>query len=496
MYTEKKVASILIVEDEKIVALDIASNLKALGYLITGMVTSGDEAIHLTETNPPDLILMDIRIRGEIDGIQAAEIIRNRNDIPIVYLTASADENTLDRAKVTIPYGYIIKPFDKKTLHTMIEMALYKNSMEKKVKENERWLSEILQNMGEGMIASDALGNVKLMNKVAQSKTGWQLAEALGRNISEILNLVYEDTNVVINDAEILLNPGSGLEITGNALLKNKESGELLITRTASLIKEANNNVAGMVVVFRDITTQNNAEKEKEKLFKKVSLAQERLQIISKRTLEIQEAERRHIARELHDEIGQILTAIKINIQTAFKLTGIEKIEKHLNEGVELVEEALSQVRKLSVDLRPSMLDDLGLVPALRWYVDKQSLRSGISAKVFAEDIIKRLPSNIEITCFRVSQEALTNIIKHAQASNVEIKLFFKENELNLQIFDDGKGFDFFAAVQKGMKGESMGLLGMQERVELIGGKLKIITKPGGGTKLHAIFSVNVVNSK
>ncbi|MDR3610008.1 MAG: response regulator [Ignavibacteriaceae bacterium] len=489
--------SILIVEDEKIVAMDIAGSLKSEGYEVSGIVASGQEAIEQVEKNPPDLILMDIRIKGEIDGIQTAEIIQDQNDIPIVYLTAYADENTLSRAKITAPYGYIIKPFDKKTAHTMIEMALYKNRMERKIKENERWLAKTLQYSGDAMIATDAHGKIKLMNKIAETETGWTYDEASGRDITEILTLTDEDTKEKIDDpVTLLFSDGEEEEATKTAILTDKELKEKLITGTASFIKDDKNITTGIVVVFQDITKQRNVEKERERLFKKISLAQERLKVVSKRLLEVQESERRHIARELHDEIGQILTAIKINIQTAFKLAGSESIETHLNEGVELIEEALFQVRKLSVDLRPSMLDDLGLVPALRWYVDRQSVRAGISAKVTVDESITRFSSEVEITCFRVAQEALTNIIKHAQATQVDIMLYYEENELHLKIIDNGIGFNFFSAVQRSLKGESMGILGMQERVELIGGRIKITSKPGGGTTVHTIFPLEVINIK
>src|ERR1035437_9771060 len=325
--------TILIVEDEKIVAMDIAGSLKSVGYEISGIVSSGREAIELVKQNPPDLILMDIKIKGDIDGIQTAEIIQSHNDIPIVYLTAFADENTLSRARITTPYGYIIKPFDKKTAHTMIEISLYKNSMERKIKENERWLSKILQFSGNAMIVTDAHGKINLMNKVAEFETGWKSDEVSGRDINEILKLSDENTKGQINvPITSLFNDNHEQDLTKTAILTDKESKEKLIVGTASMIKDDKNIITGTVVVFQDITKQRNVEKERERLFKKVSLAQERLKVVSKRLLEVQESERRHIARELHDEIGQILTAIKINIQTAFKLAGNEKIETHLNE--------------------------------------------------------------------------------------------------------------------------------------------------------------------
>lgn len=176
-------SKILIVEDERIVALDISATLKSLGYEIASIAVSGVEAIEVVEKEKPDLILMDIRIKGELDGIQTAELIQANYNIPIIYLTAYADEETLSRAKITEPYGYVIKPYDKKILNSVIEMALYKNRMERKVKDNERWLSKTLQSMGDAMVATDSEGHIKLMNLVAQSKTGWNLEEAVGRNI-------------------------------------------------------------------------------------------------------------------------------------------------------------------------------------------------------------------------------------------------------------------------------------------------------------------------
>lgn len=135
---------ILIVEDEGIVAKDIKKRLENLGYTVPAIVPSGEEAIRAAKENP-DLVLMDIVLKGDIDGIKAAEIIRAQFNIPVVYVTAHADNRVLQRAKATEPYGYILKPFEDRELHTTIEMALYKYKMEKKVKESGRWLSTILK---------------------------------------------------------------------------------------------------------------------------------------------------------------------------------------------------------------------------------------------------------------------------------------------------------------------------------------------------------------
>ena len=144
-------AQILVVEDENIVALEIQSRLEGLGYVVLAIASSGEEAIQKAEETNPDLVLMDIKLKGDMDGIEAAEEIRTRFNLPVVYLTAYAEENTLQRAKITAPYGYILKPFEERELHANIEIAIYKHQMEQKVKEL------ILE-------LQDALTKVKILN--------------------------------------------------------------------------------------------------------------------------------------------------------------------------------------------------------------------------------------------------------------------------------------------------------------------------------------------
>jgi len=248
-----------------------------------------------------------------------------------------------------------------------------------------------------------------------------------------------------------------------------------------------------VVVIFQDITEQRKTDLERETLFKEVSSARERLKVLSKRLIEVQEYERRKLARELHDEVGQILTAIKINLQTATRVTEPDAAP-HLNESVDLVDEVLNHVRNMSLDLRPSMLDDLGLVPALRWYVDKQSRRAGLQANISADVSGKRFAPEIEITCYRILQEAMNNVIKHSSAEKLNVELWNDAQELHLRIADDGKGFNVYSALRRALNGESTGILGMQERVELVGGKLRINSVVGEGTDIHAIFPVEYLN--
>ena len=137
----------------------------------------------------PDLVLMDIHLRGGMDGVEAAEAIHNRFDVPVVYLTAYADPATVGRARVTEPYGYVLKPFEERELHVVIEMALYRHRMARKLKESERWLAATLRSIGDGVIAVDGDWRVRFMNPVAERLTGWRVDDAIGRELAEVLRV-------------------------------------------------------------------------------------------------------------------------------------------------------------------------------------------------------------------------------------------------------------------------------------------------------------------
>lgn len=219
--------------------------------------------------------------------------------------------------------------------------------------------------------------------------------------------------------------------------------------------------------------------------------AQKRLQTLSGKLIEAQEAERRRLARELHDEIGQALTAVKINLQTSQLSSNVKQIQLPLHDSIDIVEVALQQVRSLSLDLRPSLLDDLGLVVALRWYIDRQTQRAGIIGEFVTKPIEAKLSPHLETTCFRIVQEALTNVVRHAKAQRVIVELWQQETQLHLIIRDDGIGFDVYTAREKATKGGSLGLLGMEERVLLIGGQIDIKSVHQQGTEIHAIFPLS-----
>jgi PAS domain S-box-containing protein len=230
---------ILIVEDEGIVALHIEYALKSIGYEISGIACSGEEAIDKVKNTHPDLVLMDIVLKGETDGIEAAEQIRDRFDVPVVYLTAFGDENTLQRAKVTVPFGYILKPFKERELHIAIEIALYRYEIEARLKAMERFRYIILSSIGDAIITTDTEGRITFSNSVAGVLTGWDMEEAVNKNITDVFNIVNERTdNPLENPAIRVISDGIDLDLGPYTNLLAKDGKEIPVDgRGAPLAK-------------------------------------------------------------------------------------------------------------------------------------------------------------------------------------------------------------------------------------------------------------------
>lgn len=208
-----------------------------------------------------------------------------------------------------------------------------------------------------------------------------------------------------------------------------------------------------------------------------------KLQALSRRIINTQEAERRRVAHELHDELGQSLTAIKINLQSGARFKN-RTAEETNQENVRIVEDALQQVRSLALALRPSILDNLGLVPALSWLGKQVAQRADFVFDFVQPTAAQRLAPEQETTCFRIVQEALTNIARHAQASHVRLSMQFAPDGLTLALTDDGVGLDWSAVLASAQSGASAGVLGMLERAGLVGGRLEVNSAPGAGCTL------------
>jgi signal transduction histidine kinase len=215
-----------------------------------------------------------------------------------------------------------------------------------------------------------------------------------------------------------------------------------------------------------------------------------------RRLIEVQEEERQRIARELHDQIGQVLTAVRINMHAVQDVCNTPEATSYIEDNISVIDEALRQVRDLSIDLRPPLLDDIGLGTALRWCVERQAKRIGIRAEVVIElpDQNERFSRELETACFRIAQEAMTNVVRHARAKRVLLLLQKNRRELILLITDDGVGFDITTLRTRASRTSTLGLVGMQERADAVGGEIEITSAPSKGTQVRATFRLKAKN--
>ncbi|NJD53442.1 MAG: response regulator [Candidatus Methanoperedens sp.] len=258
MNTAKK---IIIVEDEVIIAEGLQRKLTTMGYDIIGIASSGEEAVKKVKENNPDLVLMDIVIHGKIDGIETAAQIHSLFDIPVVYLTAYADEKTLERAKITEPFGYLIKPFKDRELQITIEIALYKHGMGQKLKESEKslreknqWLTAVIESVGDAVIATDPDGSIRLMNPIAEALTGWKQNDAIGKPLTCVFNIISE-TNIKLEDpVRKAVKEDIFYGLADHTILITKEGMKIPVDIIGSSIKIDGNNIIGIVLIFYDIS--------------------------------------------------------------------------------------------------------------------------------------------------------------------------------------------------------------------------------------------------
>lgn len=252
---------IMIVEDEGIIAMDIRSQLEVFGYQVVATAFSGGQAISLANEHKPDLVLMDIVLKGQMDGISAAQSITESLGIPVIFLTAYSDSATLLRAKATGAYGYLIKPFRPDELHASIEVALYKYQLERKLKDSEQWFAKTLHCISDAVIATDIEGNIQFMNPVAEATTGCLQAEARGTAIGELITLLGEsDREVLENPIQIALRSQTVIGLDTATILVSRSGVEIPVDDGAAPIIDDNGKLLGAVLIFRDITARRRME--------------------------------------------------------------------------------------------------------------------------------------------------------------------------------------------------------------------------------------------
>ncbi len=338
---------ILVVEDERIIAINLKESLESLGYSVPAIAASGEKALEKATEFRPDLVLMDIRLKGHMDGISAAQQIWELLQIPVIYVTGHSDQSTLERAKVTAPFGYILKPLKERELYVAIETALQRY-------EREQLLSSILKGMGDGVIVVDQECRVQFSNSMAQSLTGWQLSEARERELSEIFNIVDEQTGQPIdNPVRAVLQQNATLYLEDHILLISKEGNTIPIGDSVAPIKDNNGVITGAVLVFRDITQRRLAQER--------NLAMERARYLEIQMTELQRLNQLKddflstVSHELRTPLSNIKLAVQL-LETVLDQQGLLNSETLSNSSLmtrylKILEDQCNQELKLVNDL-------------------------------------------------------------------------------------------------------------------------------------------------
>lgn len=483
-------ARILIVEDEGIEALALQQTLISLGYPTPEIVFSGEEAVQAVEEIVPDLVLMDIMLRGEMDGIEAAEQIRTRHDIPVVYITAYADDETLSRAKVTGPYGYIIKPFRERELHIIIDMALYKHQMEQRLKKSERWLSTTLRSIGDAVLATDQDGLIVFMNPVSEALLGWKLEEIKGKPLVDYFPIINSQTREPVeNPVTRVLREGITVGLARNTLLVTRNGDEIPIDDSAAPIRDEKGNVIGAVLVFRDITERRKSEEA-------LRQSHERYRRLAEQLRESDRRKNRFIAvlsHELRNPLATIsncltiLERVKPDGEQAQRI--MEILQRQVKQMSGLVDDLLdiTRIEQGKIELHKKVLE---LNAVIRQIVeDCRGLCQNNGIHLVAEIPARAIYVNADRTRLtQIVTNLIQNAVKFTRAGGsvrVVVEEDVPQSRAIVRVIDDGIGispdvlphlFKPFVQADRGAAGNQVGLgLGLalvKALVEMHGGEI------------------------
>jgi PAS domain S-box-containing protein len=490
----KRTIQILVVEDESIIALNLKENLESLGYVVVAVATSGEKAIEKALELHPNLVLMDIRIKGKIDGIKAAQHIWESLSIPVIFVTGHSDRNTLERAKITAPFGYILKPIKERELSVAIEIALQRY-------EREQLLNTILTEMGDGAIVVDQRRRVQYLNRMAESLTGWQLCEARERELSEIFHLIDERTGQPIDDPlAAALQQGTIIYLEESILLMSKNNTVIPIGDSIAPLKDNQGAIAGAVLVFRDISERKRVETAiRQQLDKERKLNQLQTQILQT------------ISHEYRTPLATILACAQL-LESQDQPPSLEKVHRNCEKiqnsvkyMVRLLEDIHTFNKAESGELTFNPVP-LNLKQFCSQLVKEFKLVDGNQHKL---QLISRGRVHTACVDSKLLQQILGNLLSNAlkyspAGSAIALVMTFDNNLVIFQVRDKGIGISLedqssiFEPFHRGInvgtiRGMGMGLAIVKRAVELHGGTISFESEAGVGTTFTVSLPVKKI---
>lgn len=468
-------SKILIVDDTPAIHVMIAALLQGDAYQLE-YAYSGQEALAKALAVPPDLVLLDVMM-PDIDGFEVCRRLRSLpavSEVPIILVTALTDRASRLRGLAAGADDFVSKPFDQAELRVRIRTITRLDRYRRLLAERARF-DRLVELAPDGVLIIDGDGVVQLANPAIVRLLGIESDDAaLGRQFSDFVQPSEREgwTDFFCKARQL-----TGDSHIGESILQRADGGQAPVEITAGAFEWRGTGVVQALV--RDITSRKQAAEALQR-------RNLELQRLAARLAAVQEAERQNLARELHDQIGQGLTAISLNLNIIDQLLDsgpVELARSRLDDSMQLLEETTRQVRTVMAELRPPMLDDYGLLSALRWQLERFSARTGIESRLDGQEAIPRLPPSVELAQFRICQEALNNVAKHSAASTVLVTLTTDPWESQLLVEDDGRGFSPRDQLNASNAGH-WGLLTMQERARSMGGSVDLFSTPGQGTRV------------
>lgn len=346
---------VFVVEDESLVAMDLEERLIKMGYLVCGIADTGEEALAAITSQQVDLVLMDIHLRDGVDGVDVASALRRASNVPVVFVTAHADETTLRRAGQAEPFGYVLKPFDERELRATIEMALYRHRAETRLHKVERWLATTLSSIGDGIIATDDERRITLVNPLAEMVTGWTKSEAVGRLLEEVYAVFGErEVNETYAAYSEAMRTGVTIHLGEGKLLKTRDGRSIPVDDSISPIRDDTNQITGCVVVFRDCTQSRQIMEERRRLETKMQETQ-RLE-----SLGVLAAGIAHDFNNLLTVVTMNTSLAKISVQKeSLVMKSLVDIQSAAERAAELCSQMLAYAGQGRVTMQPLCINTL-----------------------------------------------------------------------------------------------------------------------------------------
>ena len=477
---------VLVLEDSAADAELALAALAAAGLACEAEVAPGREAFErLFSQGGWDLVLADYSLPG-YTGLDALALVRSRDALlPFLLVSGALGEERAVEALRAGATDFVLKgnlgrlaPAVARALDEARQRREHR-ATQSALELSERRYRAIVEDQSELIIRMLPDSTVTFVNRAYCRYYGYEPDQILGRPVLESMS--PENREAMRRNLAGVSPQSPAYE--RDALVRDAAGAERWMHWAARGVFDARGALAEIQAVGRDVTELRQAMEE-------LGAARERLRGLSRRLLEVQETERKSLARELHDDIGQGLTALKLNLEGVQRARDPAALKARIADALEAVRHTIERVRQLSLNLRPLQLDDLGLAAALRSHLDRQAGLARLTPHIEIEAAPGKLAPEVETACFRVAQEAINNIVRHAAAGNVWLRLFVTGERVALSVRDDGRGFDVAAAQRRAAAGESLGVVSMEERGALAGGSLQIESAPGQGTVLVASFPV------